>query len=101
MVLGRPKEVIEEREAGRAKIVCILRQLMCCLRAINMKATCLTEDLTTFTTDLGFSVLSTHNFNDIRAGDPQTFIIWGTSSSGTNSSKYSFPTRADNTYSAV
>ena len=47
-----------------------------------------TEDLTTYTSDLengGLSVLSTHNFNDIRSGDPQTLIIWGTSSSGTNS----------------
>jgi plastocyanin len=47
-----------------------------------------TEDLTTYTSDLengGLSVLSTHNFNDIRGGDPQTLITWGTSSSGTNS----------------
>jgi hypothetical protein len=47
-----------------------------------------TEDLPTYTSDLengGFSILSTYNFNDIRAGDPQTLIIWGTSSSGTNS----------------
>lgn len=47
-----------------------------------------TEDLATYTSDLengGLSVLSTHNFNDIRSGDPQTLIIWGTSSSGTNS----------------
>ena len=46
-----------------------------------------TEDLTTYTSDLengGISVLSTHNFNDIRGGDPQTLITWGTSSS-TNS----------------
>jgi plastocyanin len=46
-----------------------------------------TEDLSTYTSDLengGISVLSTHNFNDIRAGDPQTIITWGTSS-GTNS----------------
>ena len=46
-----------------------------------------TEDLSTYTSDLengGISVLSTHNFNDIRGGDPQTLIIWGTSSSGTN-----------------
>ena len=45
-----------------------------------------TEDLATYTTDLengGLSVLSTHNFNDIRDGDPQTLIIWGTSSSST------------------
>jgi hypothetical protein len=44
-----------------------------------------TEDLTTYTSDLengGLSVLSTHNFNDIRSGDPQTLITWGTSSSG-------------------
>ena len=48
----------------------------------------LTGDLPTYTSDLengGFSILSTYNFNDIRAGDPQTLIIWGTSSSGTNS----------------
>jgi plastocyanin len=47
-----------------------------------------TEDLPTYTSDLengGFSILSTYNFNDIRSGDPQTLIIWGTSSSGTNS----------------
>ncbi len=47
-----------------------------------------TEDLTTYTSDLGnggISVLSTHNFNDIRGGDPQTLITWGTTSSGTNS----------------
>ncbi|MGA7369112.1 MAG: hypothetical protein WBX01_08280 [Nitrososphaeraceae archaeon] len=46
-----------------------------------------TEDLLTYTSNLengGISVLSTHNFNDIRAGDPQTLITWGTSS-GTNS----------------
>jgi len=46
-----------------------------------------TEDLATYTSDLengGFSVLSTHNFNDIRGGDQQTLITWGTSS-GTNS----------------
>ena len=46
-----------------------------------------TEDLATYTSDLengGFSVLGTHNFNDIRGGDPQTLITWGTSS-GTNS----------------
>jgi plastocyanin len=45
-------------------------------------------DLPTYTSDLengGFSILSTYNFNDIRSGDPQTLIIWGTSSSGTNS----------------
>ena len=44
--------------------------------------------IATYTSDLengGLSVLSTHNFNDIRDGDPQTLIIWGTSSSGTNS----------------
>jgi hypothetical protein len=47
-----------------------------------------TEDLTTYTSQLGnggISVLSTHNFNDIRSGDPQTLIIWGASSTGTNS----------------
>lgn len=47
-----------------------------------------TGDLPTYKSDLengGFSVLSTYNFNDIRSGDPQTLIIWGTSSSGTNS----------------
>jgi hypothetical protein len=47
-----------------------------------------TDDLTTYTSDLenrGFSVLSTHNFNDIRAGDQQTLILWGASSTGTNS----------------
>jgi plastocyanin len=47
-----------------------------------------TGDLPTYTLDLengGFSILSTYNFNDIRSGDPQTLIIWGTSSSGTNS----------------
>jgi plastocyanin len=47
-----------------------------------------TGDLLTNTSDLenvGFSILSTYNFNDIRSGDPQTLIIWGTPSSGTNS----------------
>ncbi len=47
-----------------------------------------TGDLPTYTSDLengGFSILSTYNFNDIRSGDPQTLIIWGTYSSGTNS----------------
>ena len=47
-----------------------------------------TEELTTHTSDLengGLSVLSTHNFNDISSGDSQTLIIWGASSSGTNS----------------
>ncbi|MGH9974959.1 MAG: cupredoxin domain-containing protein [Nitrososphaeraceae archaeon] len=47
-----------------------------------------TGDLPTYTSDLengGFSILSTYNFNDIRSGGPQTLIIWGTSSSGTNS----------------
>ena len=47
-----------------------------------------TGDLPTYTSDLengGFSILTTYNFNDIRSGDPQTLIIWGTSSSGTNS----------------
>jgi len=46
-----------------------------------------TEDLTTYTSDLengGLSVLSTHDFNDIRGEDPQTLMVWGTSS-GTNS----------------
>ena len=45
-----------------------------------------TEDLATYTSDLengGFSILSTHNFNDIRGGDSQTLITWGTSP-GTN-----------------
>jgi hypothetical protein len=46
-----------------------------------------TEDLSTYTSDLengGISVLSTHDFNDIRDGEPQTLITWGTSSSGAN-----------------
>ena len=46
-----------------------------------------TEDLATYTSSLengGISVLSTHNFNDIRGEDQQTLITWGTSS-GTNS----------------
>jgi hypothetical protein len=46
-----------------------------------------TEDVATYTSELenaGISVLSTHNFNDIRDGDPQTLLTWGTSS-GTNS----------------
>jgi plastocyanin len=63
-----------------------------------------TGDLPTYTSDLengGFSILSTYNFNDIRSGDPQTLIIWGTSSSSTNSGKCCFPTRADNPYSAI
>ncbi len=44
------------------------------------------DDLATYTSDLenrGFSVLSTHNFDDIRSDDQQTLIVWGTSS-GTN-----------------
>ena len=51
-----------------------------------------TEDLTTYTSDLengGISVLSTHNFNDIRGGDPQTLVTWGTAS-GTNSLDHFF-----------
>jgi hypothetical protein len=39
-----------------------------------------TEDFPTYTSDLengGFSILSTYDFNDIRAGDPKTLIIWG------------------------
>jgi len=47
-----------------------------------------TEDLATYTSDLevgGISVLSTHNFNDIRGEDQQTLITWGTSTSGTYS----------------
>ncbi len=47
-----------------------------------------TEDLSAYTSDLengGISVLSTHNFNDIRGDDQQTLITWGTSSSSTNS----------------
>ena len=47
-----------------------------------------TGDLPTYTSELengGFSILSTYNFNDIRSGDPQTLIMWGTSSSSTNS----------------
>lgn len=46
-----------------------------------------TEDLATYTSDLedrGFSILSTHNFDDIRSEDQQTLMVWGTSS-GTNS----------------
>jgi len=46
-----------------------------------------TEDLATYSSDLeggGFSVLSTHNFDDIRSEDQQTLIVWG-ASSGTNS----------------
>ena len=46
-----------------------------------------TEDLATYTSDLenrGFSVLSTHNFDDIRSEDQQTLIVWE-ASSGTNS----------------
>jgi plastocyanin len=47
-----------------------------------------TDDLATYTSDLegmGFSVLSTHNFDDIRSDDQQTLILWGASSTGTNS----------------
>ncbi len=46
-----------------------------------------TEDLATYTSDLedrGFSILSTHNFDDIRSEDQQTLMVWG-ASSGTNS----------------
>ncbi|HZA68391.1 MAG TPA: hypothetical protein VE548_01735, partial [Nitrososphaeraceae archaeon] len=47
-----------------------------------------TEDLATHQADLentGFTILGTHNFNDIRGGDPQTLIVWGASASGINS----------------
>lgn len=47
-----------------------------------------TGDLATHQADLensGFTILGTHNFNDIRGGDPQTLIVWGASASGTNS----------------
>lgn len=47
-----------------------------------------TEDLATHLSDLenrGFYILSTHIFNDIRRGDPQTLIVSATSPSGSNS----------------
>ena len=47
-----------------------------------------TGDLATHQADLenaGFTILGTHNFNDIRGGDPQTLIVWGASASGINS----------------
>ena len=63
-----------------------------------------TEDLATYTSDLenrGFSILSTHNFNDIRGGDPQTLITWGTSSGDEFSRKCCFPTGGDNFHTAI
>ena len=41
-----------------------------------------TEDTDTYVQDLkskGFAIDSTHNFNDIRAGDQQTLLVWTTS----------------------
>lgn len=45
------------------------------------------EDVETYTSELengGLSVLSTHNFDDIRSDDQQALIVWG-ASSATNS----------------
>lgn len=42
-----------------------------------------TEDLATYTSDLensGFSILSTHDFEDIRGEDQQTLMVWATAS---------------------
>jgi len=44
-----------------------------------------TEDTDTYVQDLeskGFAIDSTHNFNDIRAGDQQTLLVWTTSGIG-------------------
>jgi plastocyanin len=41
-----------------------------------------TEDIDTYVQDLkskGFAIDSTHNFNDIRAGDQQALLVWTTS----------------------
>jgi hypothetical protein len=41
-----------------------------------------TEDIDTYLQDLkskGFAIDSTYNFNDIRAGDQQTLLLWTTS----------------------
>jgi plastocyanin len=46
-----------------------------------------TEDLDTYVQDLtskGFTVDSTYNFNDIRAGDEQTLFVWSTSGNNLN-----------------
>jgi plastocyanin len=46
-----------------------------------------TEDLDTYVQDLtskGFTVDSTYNFNDIRAGDEQTLLVWTTSGKNFN-----------------
>ena len=52
-----------------------------------------TEDLATYTSDLedrGFSILGTHNFDDIRSEDQQTLIVWGASSSTNIARKHCF-----------
>jgi plastocyanin len=46
-----------------------------------------TEDLDMYVQDLtsnGFTVSSTYNFNDIRAGDEQTLFVWSTSGKNLN-----------------
>jgi plastocyanin len=46
-----------------------------------------TEDIDTYVQDLkskGFAIDSTHNFNDIRAGDQQTLLVWTTSGMNLN-----------------
>ena len=46
-----------------------------------------TEDLDMYVQDLtskGFTVDSTYNFNDIRAGDEQTLLVWSTSGKNLN-----------------
>ena len=46
-----------------------------------------TEDINMYVQDLtskGFSIDSTYNFNDIRAGDEQTLLVWSTSGKNLN-----------------
>ena len=41
-----------------------------------------TEDTDTYIQDMksrGFTIISTHNFNDILAGDQQALLVWTTS----------------------
>ena len=46
-----------------------------------------TEDIDMYIQDLkskGFAIDSTYNFNDIRAGDEQTLLVWTTSGKNLN-----------------
>ena len=64
-----------------------------------------TGDLATHQADLenaGFTILGTHNFNDIRGGDPQTLIVWGASASGDEfDGRHCFATESDNFYPTI